>query len=322
MFQYTREFVINEDVKFNSDAESKIVKIEGIASYKLGDDNGMPRILDMVEQPHKDEVLPTATISYPTVSNIDLKLVIRVNLYRATEASYANAQQAKMSKLFQIEIPAGATIADAVKLIEKTLKNSDHPFIVVTGEGTTLTIKGTNCYQQIKEVALYFSRGLDAKHEAQWELKDKSTLGAGALGSQGSGNYAQLIKNNRLPVAENTNYFSNNKYEMPVPGTKYDLVEFKYNSGIRNIGGSGVMGSYERSITTHRFWINKNLTAASEIRKAIELIKANGATEPEPSVPSEAPASSEAPKPSEAPASSEAPKPSEAPASNQNKSTK
>lgn len=281
MFQYTREFVINEDVNFSSDSTSKIVKLEGIASYKLGIDNGMPKILDFFEKSHEEEYIPTTTVSYPAATANDRKLVIRVNLYRDTESSYANYQQAKMSKLFQIEIPAGTAIADAVKLIERTLKNSDHPFIVVTGTGTTLTVKGTNCYQQIKEVTLYESTGVDVKHEAQWAVKAEATLGTNASGKQGIGNYIQLIKNNRLPVVENTNYFSNNKYEMPIPGGKYDLVEFKYNSGIRNIGGSGVVGSYERSITTHRFWISKNLASNSQIRSAINLIKANDVTAPQ-----------------------------------------
>lgn len=269
MFQYTREFIINEDVV--SKIANGIVQLEGIASYKTGvDEGGMNRIFSFNEVAHEAEVVPVSKVVYPTTAGKDKKLVLRVNLYRATDASYANNLEAKMSKLFQIEIPAGTTIADAVELITRTLKKSDYPFVKVSVDGTSIKVTGTNGYQQIKELDVFESTGIDVKHEQQWELSKTGTVVN--LGNAGFGTYEKLIKDNRLPTMENTNYFSPNKYEMPWPGATYKLIEFTYNSGIRNIGGQGVVGSYERSMTKHRFWVNTKATL-TEFNKAIAAIK-------------------------------------------------
>ena len=269
MFQYTREFIINEDVKYST--KDGIVAIDGIASYRVGaDSEGVPHIMSFTEVAYEAAAVPVGEITFGTAkTTVDRKLVIRVNLYRQTEASYANHLEAKMSKLFQIEIPAGYVIADAVKLINATIKHSDHPFISASVSGTKIILTGTSGYQQIKEVSLYDAVAT-GNHEAQWNLVQSGSVTT--EGTAGFGTYEKLIKDNRMPVPENTGIFSPNKYEMPWPGGTYKLIEFKYNSGRRNIGGSGVVGSYEKSVTTHRFWVNTKSTL-TEFDKAIAAIK-------------------------------------------------
>ena len=285
MFQYTREFIINEDIKLNADDIKDMVAMDGIATYQVGnDETGMKRILNLVEQAYKDPEPATITVPFTTNATKLQRLVVIIGLYRSTEASYANAAKASQERQFQFEIPAKYTLDQAVAVINKSLSYSDHKYCVVTKDSTTgIKITGVNGYQRIS-AKLFVSDGINTKHEESWtETKDILRKD----GYIGNGTYELLMQNNRLATIENTKYFSINKYEMPVPGVKYDLVEFMYNSGIRNIGGSGVVGSLERSMTKHRFWINSALIvkAADEIAaiasqttnigKAIAMLKAN-----------------------------------------------
>lgn len=284
MFQYTREFIINEDVVLNAEKENGIVSIEGVASYKVGkDQGGMDRIMSFTRVPFKAPVIPKIDIPFTTEASADQKITIRIELYRATEASYANNLHAKMSKLFQFEIPAATSIDGAVALIESVMRCSDHKYFTVAKSGTNIRITGVEGAQRIS-AEKFKSTGIDVKHEAQWALTDTIARNEGEIGH---GTYELLMHNNRLPVPENTGYFSPNKFEMPVPGVQYELFEFIYNSGIRNIGGSGVVGSYERSMTKHRFWVNKALIVdtdgslgvqTSQIGKALVDIAANAVT--------------------------------------------
>jgi hypothetical protein len=196
--------------------------------------------------------------------NYDQRLEIIAELYRATEGSYANYLKARMSKSFLFEIPAGKDIEEAAKIINDAIRAYDSYYftVVVPEEGDNegkLVITGVEGNQRLF-FNLWKSNGETSKHEAQWELVDECNEHEGAnIGKRGFGTYDLLIQNNRLPVPEKTGYFSPSKHEMPWPNVEYDMVEFDYNSGIRNIGGSGVVGSYERSVTTHKFWVNKKL---------------------------------------------------------------
>lgn len=276
MFQYTREFIINEDIKLNADAAKGMVAMDGIATYQVGvDSTGMKRILNLVKQDYKDPEMATITVPFTTNATKMQRLVLTIGLYRSTEASYANAAKASQEREFQFEIPAKYTLDQAVAVINKSLSFSDHKYCVVTKDITStpsIKITGVNGYQRIS-AKLFESDGINLKHEESWKEIQNISRKDGKLGN---GTYELLMQNNRLATIENTKYFSINKYEMPVPGVKYNLVEFMYNSGIRNIGGSGVVGSLERSMTKHRFWINSILAgdAESNIAKAIVLLEA------------------------------------------------
>lgn len=284
MFQYTREFIINEDVVLNAEKENGIVSLEGIASYKVGqDEGGMNRIMKFTRVPFEAPKVPVIDIPFATEAANDQKITIRVELYRATEASYANNLHAKMSKLFQFEIPAGYTIDQAITLIKDVMRHSDHEYFSVSKSTSNIRITGVEGAQRIS-AEKFKSTGITVKHEQQWA---QTANIARVDGKIGHGTYELLMHNNRLPVVEKTNYFSPSKYEMPWPGVQYELFELVYNSGIRNIGGSGVVGSYERSMTKHRFWVNKALIVdadgalgvqTSQIGKALVDLQANAVT--------------------------------------------
>jgi hypothetical protein len=225
--------------------------------------------------------------------NYDQRLEIIAELYRATEGSYANYLKARMSKSFLFEIPAGKDIEEAAKIINDAIRAYDSYYFTVEvpesgANAGKIVITGVEGNQRLF-FNLWKSNGETSKHEAQWELVDECNGHSGAnIGKRGFGTYDLLIQNNRLPVPEKTGYFSPSKHEMPWPNVEYDMVEFDYNSGIRNIGGSGVVGSYERSVTTHKFWVNKKLRedatskwsqfeaalkAAAGVAKAVEAVE-------------------------------------------------
>lgn len=271
MFEYAREFIINDDIKTSTNESEGMVKLEGLATYKVGkDSSGNDYILSFTEIAHKPEVVPEIDIPFSTDATKEQKIVIESSLYRAQEGSYANNLRADMAKMFQFEFKKGTSINKAVDIINEAMHPYGGDYFSVKVSGANIHVTGVEGEQALA-AKKYLSTGLYNYHDDEWEEAAKIDKVAG---TKPFGTYEHLMHSHRLPTEENTNYFSTNKYKMPIPGAKYKLIEFKYNSGIRNIGGAGVVGSYERSITTHRFWINTNATL-TDFDAVMKIIKDN-----------------------------------------------
>jgi hypothetical protein len=283
MFQYTREFIINEDLaseeKYGKNVTTtdgrKFAFIGNIATYEVGNDShGLPRIFDYYEQDYIADVAPEVEVSFTANSATIHKLEVRIKLHRDAEASYTNPLKMDMEKLFQFEIPAGYSLVKAVELINKALCTYEGMYFKAEESGAKIKLIGSSARQRIHAV-MYTVDDINAKSELSLTKISDVTK----QGEIGMGSYEFLLYNNRLPVLENMAWNSVNAANMPWPGKTYRMIEFKYNSGIRNIGGSSVVGSYERTVTTHRFWVATDVWAKadSKIKAALTFIKNNGA---------------------------------------------
>lgn len=90
----------------------------------------------------------------------------------------------------------------------------------------------------------------------------------------GFGTHDQIMKDLRLPTAENTSWTSINAEEQPVEGALYDqyVIEYEVNRG--NMGGAAV-GQQVTSKTNHVFFVNQAIV--SEFEEALDAI--GGVTE-------------------------------------------
>lgn len=283
MFQYTREFIINEDLAADENYGKNVTMTNGrkfafignIATYEVGNDShGLPRIFDYYEQDYIADVAPQVEVTFNANLATIHKLEVRIKLHRDAEASYTNPLKMDMEKLFQFEIPAGYTLAKAVELINKALCTYEGMYFKAEASDAKIKLIGSSARQRIHAI-MYTVDDINAKSELSLTMISDVT----AKGTIGMGSYEFLLYNNRLPVLENMAWNSVNAANMPWPGKTYRMIEFKYNSGIRNIGGSSVVGSYERTVTTHRFWVATDVWAksGSKIKAALEFIKNNGA---------------------------------------------
>lgn len=254
MFQYTREIIINTADKYS--AESGVLSVDHVGNYVS------ERIEKAILVPHVAESKGKAVFAIPAKQTKINRIFVEVRLEGDVEASYGNAAWARMQKPFVFEW-SNKTPAEVQVELDRVLSISDHPFLKATISGSNLTLTCTDCYQRFHTAVVdeFVARTPNLSQfetEGTWTNVSKATV---TQGKQGLGTYAQMIKNHRLPTIENTQWLAINKEEYPVPNTNYDMYEIKYNSGRRNIGGSGVVGQLDSSITTHRFYVATGISA-------------------------------------------------------------
>lgn len=250
MFQFTYELVLNSQLgKGDATAGKETFTVEGKALRYLG-----ANILDKkyTKVAAADATKATGTVAFTTDASNAQRLAIRVKLSGDAEASFAESLSF-FSKPTYVEIPAGSTIDQAIALVQNAIKPIQN-HIVITKSGTNIVGTAVDGFQQFVEfnIETFTPRSASFPYEGTWTVKTTGTITAG---NPGFGTYDLLIASFRLPTTEVRRYASVNQDELPIPGAKYTMFEFTYDSGARNIGGAGVVGEKGRSYTKHRFWV-------------------------------------------------------------------
>jgi hypothetical protein len=270
MLEYIRNFVINEDVEFEANADKGLIDVKGVAVYKVGKDKtGLDHICNFETEEHRDGKAPELEVSFGA-GNGDKLLEIRVGLHRDVEASYANYFQMRLERPFVFEFPAEYSVEDMVKLINDIMGMSDHKVFTASVSGSKIKISGVLGTQTLKAKTAV-NNGEEFAHEKQWTNMEEFDL---VMGERPFGTYENLLHDLGLPTIENYNYFSPNKYEMPIPGKKYDLYVFDYNSGLTH-RSAGIVGSRFNIYSTHKFWVASDIAADANIRKVLAALKKN-----------------------------------------------
>lgn len=215
------------------------------------------------------------------------RLYIYVGLEGSEESIYANDWYRKgmpLSVSFAVGEAAdmAAAIVDTVKkfnVFTKVKKVLD-----VTASGATLTIKGTHEYQRLQKIAILVGDGGmlgEEKTVLSWDLSEAryeaGSEGAGAEayvtktgvtlvnpGVNGFGTYSQLLKDLRLPTANNSHWLSAQKDEMPVVGSTYTQYIINYYAPSTANPSFTAVGNRSMSETTHVFWVREDLVTAWE----------------------------------------------------------
>ena len=240
---------------------------------------------------YNEPELAQVKVDLSAIDGTDTAGVYRIAMYIRLQGSeneyYANDYVFK-GKPFYIEFVKKTDDETAADLAEKVVKIAkkymqmvyEYPLIKVEADGSEVIFTATDEYQRFNEVQLQFfdqSKGLttgccgaagawDVKEEldvtAETNANDaKITWGEDETdqhllkGKEGFGTYRNLVKNLRLPTADNLRWGHILQDEAPVPGANYTQYTIWY---CRKVGIQGLahVGDIVQSLTSHIFFVN------------------------------------------------------------------
>lgn len=301
MFEFTREFIINDDKGHLANNKKWEVRnkdtflVERMVNIRKKDIVSVHRTTG--EDSEKELVTVDFTGVTGTFAANDLIRMIITIRQEGRVISLVNDQYPWPSKQYFYEFKASAAnaLADAdvlaVEAIAKhnaALEDMDRLLDVKKSAKGKLEISARDCYTRIhdivfvkvpedadKSTAAAYTGYQDYVELAHYERKnaeENTTKGAFTLskaGFEGRGTTAQLLKNNRLLTAANLDPYGLNKDERPIPGAIYDQFVIEQVSERRHIG-SQVFGAIDHSLTTYVFFVNS--TYADDFETVLKSI--------------------------------------------------
>ena len=310
MFQFTTTTVINSNEDYTSG-----LKPLWSAQEAQGDkpaNMNVKRHLKFI----KDNVVSITKAEYTAPKNakatLDLQYLgktqgnFRIAMYIKLDQSSANSYYANdlvfKGKPFYVEFvwnsgEAAATVAKRIKDIVKKYMVTvyEKELVKVTNDGTKVIINGIDEYQRFERVDIeeyvkeadlsvlgeykVVKSALTDAHKEDADYDENFTIEQGV---EGFGTYQWILKNLRLPTAARTSWTAINADEAPIIGAKYNeyIIRYCVNRGI--MGGDAV-GEVTKSLTTHVFYVNQNVSA--EFETALKVIAPKGALEKVPAEP-------------------------------------
>lgn len=204
------------------------------------------------------------------------KTYYRLDIYVKVEGAeplvYANPWVQK-GRPFWVEFSLATTAvaADATALVNAI--NHQHIFqvgddqIVAKANGTKVILTATVDYLRFAKVNIVKlnDEGDDTEIVAEMitdsAKKANATIYRTETGKNAFGTYSHIIKDLRLPTAENTRWLHLRQDETPVIGAIYDqfILEYKAPANNRPLGA---VGCEVNSYTTHVFWVKHELATA------------------------------------------------------------
>lgn len=222
------------------------------------------------------------------------RLHIYVGLTQASQSSlYANDLQWK-GKPFSVDFVWEDTAANTVTKLVKTINKYsamvyNKKLLNVTGSGTFITIEAIDEYQRFKfiniekfDASAYQGMGEYNVVRSLTNLSKKdsnSQVTASAEGyfegKEGFGTYSFLLHNLRLPTYARTRWLALNQDETPIVGAKYNQYTIHYCVN-RGILGNNAVGDVVKSMTTHVFYVNTNISGSFEtaLKKIGSIVEA------------------------------------------------
>ena len=301
MFQFTTTTVINANEDYTSglkplwsaqeekDGKPASMNIKRHLNFKK------PNVLSITKAEYTEPKLAKATLDLSALGKTEgnFRIAMYIKLAQSSANSYYANDLVFKGKPLYIEFiwKKGEESADVAKKIKDIVKKYmimvyEKDLVKVTTEGTKVVITGIDEYQRFERVNIeeyvkgeapmfgtyeVIKSALTEAHKNDPEYDTNFTIEQGV---EGFGTYQWILKNLRLPTAARTSWTAINADEVPVIGAKYDefIIRYCVNRGI--MGGDAV-GEVTKSLTTHVFYVNKNLSA--EFEKALAIIApANG----------------------------------------------
>lgn len=284
MFNFTTTTVVNSDKDTSgkdlfkaitkTDPDGTIHKEVMVCRHLTFKDKNIQAIY---KREYQAEKAPKVTIDLSGVAAeaATKDQIFRLNLYIRLSGSqderYANALVYK-GKPFLVEFPvkAGeAATAIATKIVGIVNKYQNMVYedrlVKVTASAGTVVLEGISGEQRFSKVAIemWDKDEYVTKSELVNGVDATGKITLNEVGANGFGTYRQILKDLRLPTADNTRWGRIVEDEAPIPGAKYDQYTIYYCVN-RGPLGSDVVGQNVTSVTCHVFFINKNLTTAWE----------------------------------------------------------
>lgn len=290
MFQFTREFIINDNLgkiggkRFDLSADGKTLFVDNMVNIRKQDVNAI------YKHEHEAEVKDKLTIAAASLAgkaaikagNI-VRLVITLGKLGQTTATFNDYYPDHSRHLFYEAIAE----TDATLPVDGLIASLEHEdtlrgekFVKIEKSGSDLVIEGLDCYTVVKEVRIVtlpqaspaakigalLTGYEDWEEVADWKRKAKAATAGIVLvaeAKEGNGNTVQILKNMRLLTDANLNPYGLDMDERPLPKGQYDQYTVELVTERRHIGHD-VMGSVGTSLTTLVFYVLKNATCADQ----------------------------------------------------------
>lgn len=168
---------------------------------------------------------------------------------------------------------AGAIVDKVIKMITKfKLFTMDTEQLKATKETTKLVLTAQDPYQIFSKVELqYFDPSIGTTTGCctpRGEYAPIENYGATGVteitpGNEGFGTFEWIMRNLRLPTAEQTRWNALYQDDRPMVGATYTQYTLEYCEN-RGILGGDAVGEETKSVTTHVFFVNQTVKEAFE----------------------------------------------------------
>ena len=160
-------------------------------------------------------------------------------------------------------------VADMIK--KNNLFQVDKDLLKVEAAGNVLTLTGATEYQRFRNIEVNVFAAADDYADRVASMKDGDFDADFVRGKNGFGTYSQIVKDLRLPTAENYQWTHIRQAETPVVGAVYNQYIVEYCAPASN-EGLGAVGQRLESHTTHVFWVKNDAELISEWEEALAAV--------------------------------------------------
>ena len=281
MFQFTTTTVINSAKDYTNPSvelfkgDSKYFDVKRVNRFKVKNIRSVYK-QDPVAQSNAKATIDMAKVKTVLTTNKATKGTFRVEIYVHLAQSnnnplYSNTWVVK-GRPWTFEFSAtsteeaGTIVDKVIKMITKfKLFTMDTEQLKATKESTKLVLTAQDPYQIFSKVELqYFDpsigtttgcctpRGEYAPVE-NYGVTDVTTI---TPGNEGFGTFEWIMRNLRLPTAEQTRWNALYQDDRPMVGATYTQYTLEYCEN-RGILGGDAVGEETKSVTTHVFFVNQ-----------------------------------------------------------------
>ena len=279
MFQWTNTIVLNSLIDTESGANKLQENAKGLHILRVNDfkkDN----VTAIYKRAAKAAKAGSAEVSLIGSEGSLLRIKLYARLSGSNNSYYANDFVFK-GKPFIYEFDGGKSVSEVVDLIKKINALYGDKFLkVAVGKNGGVEFTGDNYTLFTEAVLEEFTAEEKSITGGTWTKVADGTI---TVCENGFGTYDQILKDLRLPTAENTSWTSINAEEAPVPGALYNQYVIEYTVDRGNMGGAAV-GQQVTSKTNHVFFVNQAIasdfeTAIAKLGTVTETTKPTGYVE-------------------------------------------
>lgn len=281
MFQFTTTTVINSDKDYTNPSVdlfkggSKYFDVKRVNRFKVKNIRSVYK-QDPVAQSNAKATIDMAKVKETLNTNNATKGTFRVEIYVHLAQSnnnplYSNTWVVK-GRPWTFEFSATST-EEAGNIVDKVIKmitkfklfTMDTEQLKATKEGTKLVLTAQDPYQIFSKVELqYFDPSIGTTtgcctprgEYAPVENYGVTNVATITPGNEGFGTFEWIMRNLRLPTAEQTRWNALYQDDRPMVGATYTQYTLEYCEN-RGILGGDAVGEETKSVTTHVFFVNQ-----------------------------------------------------------------
>lgn len=288
MFQFTTTTVINSAKDYTNPSvdlfkgDSKYFDVKRVNRFKVKNIRSVYK-QDPVAQSNAKATIDMAKVKETLTATKATKGTFRVEIYVHLAQSnnnplYSNTWVVK-GRPWTFEFSATST-EEATAIVDKVIKmitkfklfTMDTEQLKATKEGTKLVLTAQDPYQIFSKVELqYFDPSIGTTtgcctprgEYAPVENYGVTNVATITPGNEGFGTFEWIMRNLRLPTAEQTRWNALYQDDRPMVGATYTQYTLEYCEN-RGILGGDAVGEETKSVTTHVFFVNQNVKTQFE----------------------------------------------------------